>query len=85
MSPGSPAQLAGLRGAFRSESEATQGSPLPKGGDVIVAADNQEVASIDQLATYLDAQKRVGDTVGLKLIRDGRELTLEPTLAEWPS
>ncbi|OGR29563.1 MAG: hypothetical protein A2139_05100 [Desulfobacca sp. RBG_16_60_12] len=81
----SPAQRAGLRGAFRSESEAARSTSLPRGGDIIVAVDGQTVASVDQLATYLDIQKKAGDTVKLDVIRQRQELTVDATLAEWPS
>jgi putative serine protease PepD len=81
---GSPAQRAGLEGAFRSEAQATQSSSVPSGGDVIVAADGQTVASVENLAGYLDTQKTPGDTVQLQVVRAGQELSLEATLAEWP-
>jgi len=86
VSAGSPAQRAGLKGAFSSESEAQRSGSQPQsGGDVIVAVDGHDITSIDDLASYLDTQKRVGDTVTLKVIRDGKEMTLDATLAEWPS
>ena len=84
VSPGSPADSAGLQGAFGSESEAAQSSTLPSGGDVIVAADGQAVANIEDLAGYFDREKSPGDTVALLIVRDGQELSLEATLAEWP-
>lgn len=80
----SPAERAGLRGAFASEAQATRSSSLVSGGDVIVAADGQSVASVEDLAGYLDAQKRPGDMVTLQVLRDGQDLSLEATLAEWP-
>lgn len=82
---GSPADDAGLVGAFSSQTEAgTATEPVP-GGDVIIAADGQEMSSIDQLATYLDRSKKPGDTVELTIVRDGKEQTLTATLAPWPS
>jgi len=80
----SPAERAGLQGAFASEAQATRSSSLPSGGDIIVAADGQSVASVEDLAGYLDTQKTPGDTVELQVLRDGRELSLEVILAEWP-
>jgi S1-C subfamily serine protease len=86
VSAGSPAQQAGLRGAFSSESQAQRSGSQPQaGGDVIVAVDGHDITGIDDLATYLDTQKKVGDTVTLKVNRGGQELTLNATLAEWPS
>jgi S1-C subfamily serine protease len=81
---GSPAERAGLQGAFASEAQAVGSSSLPSGGDVILAADGQTVASVEDLAGYLDTQKRPGDTVELQVLRDEQELSLEATLAEWP-
>jgi S1-C subfamily serine protease len=40
---------------------------------------------VDELASYLDSQKRAGDTVTLDVLRDGQEMVVEATLAEWPS
>jgi S1-C subfamily serine protease len=85
VSAGSPAQEAGLQGAFRSESQAQQSGSQPQsGGDVIVAVDGHDITGVDDLASYLDTQKKVGDTVTLKVNRGGQEMTLEATLAEWP-
>jgi S1-C subfamily serine protease len=81
----SPAQRAGLRGALGSENEALADTSLPAGGDVILAVDGKEVADVDEVADYLDSQKRAGDTVALDVLRNGSETTIEVTLAEWPS
>lgn len=81
--PDSPAQRAGLKGALQSSTADTAG-PLPKGGDVIVAADGKEVSSVDELAGYLDAAKKPGDTVELTVLRSNDRITLKATLTEWP-
>lgn len=81
--PGSPAQEAGLKGALRSAS-ADSGGALPKGGDVITAADGNPVKTVDELAGYLDSQKKPGDTVELTVVRNGQEVSLKATLSEWP-
>jgi S1-C subfamily serine protease len=47
--------------------------------------DGHDITSVDELASYLDIQKKVGDTVTLTVIRGGEKLSLEATLAEWPS
>jgi S1-C subfamily serine protease len=85
VAPGSPAQRAGLRGAFASEAQAAQSSSVPTGGDVIVAVDGKAVTDVDELANYLDSEKRAGDTVTLDVMRSGQLITLQATLAEWPS
>jgi S1-C subfamily serine protease len=81
----SPAQRAGLRGALRSENELLDDSSLPAGGDVIVAVDGEAVTDVDELADYLDSQKRAGDTVTLDVLHNAQQTTMEVTLAEWPS
>jgi len=81
----SPADRAGLHPALLSENEALNDGSLPPGGDVILAVDGKAVTDVDQLADYLDSQKRAGDTVTLDVLRNGQETTLEATLAEWPS
>lgn len=84
---GGPADTAGLKGAFASQSDAdasTSAEP-PAGGDVIVSADGTDVSTVDDLANYLDANKKPGDTVQLSVIRDGKSMTVTVTLADWPS
>jgi serine protease Do len=85
VSSDSPAEKAGLRGAFSSEAQAQQSTSLPSGGDVITAVNGQAVSSVDELAGYLDSHQKAGDTVHLTVIRDGKEMTVDATLAEWPS
>jgi S1-C subfamily serine protease len=85
VSSGSPAQQAGLRGAFSSQTQAERSSQPQPGGDVITAVDGQTVTSVDDLANYLDSHKKVGDTVTLTVVRGTETLTLHATLAEWPS
>lgn len=84
VSPGAPADDAGLQAAFRSESAATGSSTIPSGGDVILKAGGNEMTSIDELAAYLDKEKKPGDPVELLLLRDGKELTVTAQLAQWP-
>ncbi len=84
VSPGAPADDAGLRAAFRSESAAAGSSTVPSGGDVILKVDGTDVASIDELATYLDQKKKPGDSVELLVLRDGDELPVTAQLAQWP-
>jgi putative serine protease PepD len=80
----SPADRAGLRPAVQSEDALPNDSDLPPGGDVILAVDGTDVNDVDELAGYLDSQKRAGDTVTLDVLRDGQQTTVEATLAEWP-
>lgn len=84
VSPNSPAERAGLQGAFASEEAAAQSSSEVAGGDVITAADGNPVASVQDLAAYIDG-KKVGDNVDLTVVRDGKDMSVTATLADWPS
>jgi S1-C subfamily serine protease len=79
---GSPAATAGVRGGDRAV--LVSGMRLPVGGDIITAIDGQPVASGQDLTLYLDAETRVGETVELTIVRDGREVTVPVTLGELP-
>lgn len=52
------------------------------GADIIVAIDNTTIKNYDDLAKFLDS-KKVGDTVQVKVYRDGKETTVEVTLEAW--
>ncbi|WP_040394171.1 S1C family serine protease [Aromatoleum toluclasticum] len=71
--PGSAADKAGLRG-IRQERD---GRFYP--GDIIVSLDGQAVDSVAKLTARLD-DHRVGDTVKLGVLREGKELSLSVTL-----
>jgi serine protease Do len=79
---GSPAAEAGLRGS--SESATVDGQEVMVGGDVITVLDGENIESMDQLAQAVGA-KKVGDTVELTVLRDGKEVQVTATLAERPS
>jgi hypothetical protein len=70
--PGSPAAAASLRG---SKIERDQFTP----GDIIVAVNGKPVASVGDLLGRLD-DHRVGGTVPLTLLRDGRKTEARVTL-----
>ncbi len=57
---------------------------LPVGGDIITAVDGQTMADSRELTIYLENNTRVGDTVELTFIRDGRELSVPVQLDERP-
>ena len=82
VAPGSAADEAGIRG---SEMEIDfQGQSIPAPGDVILAADGTEVSEPSQLQDIVLA-KDEGDTVELRVWRDGEELTIPVTLAPVPA
>jgi S1-C subfamily serine protease len=71
--PGSAAQAAGLRGV-RSDAEGRVVA-----GDVIVALEGTPVDSVARLTSRLD-DHRIGETVRLKVLRDGREIEVDVRL-----
>ncbi len=79
----SPAAKAGVVGAVAPD--ATIPLTLPKGGDIITAVDGTAVSTVDDIAGYIDSQKKVGDVVKLQVKRGGGDLTLEVTLGAWPA
>ena len=85
VSANSPADEAGLQGAFASQNQAAGSETVRAGGDVILAADGESVTSVDELAGYLDDNKQPGDSVELTILRDGQEVTVQAQLAEWPA
>ena len=74
---GSPADEAGLIGAGLEET-------LPKGGDLIIGIDGQEVNDFDEFMGYLLTYKKPGDQVTLTVLRGEEELKLDLTLQERP-
>jgi len=82
VSPGSPADEAGLRGG--DQTVTVQGEEYTIGGDVIVKVDSTEIKSADDLIAFLST-KKPGDKVTLTVERDGKTQEIPITLAERPS
>ena len=80
--PGSPAAVAGIRGGDRVVRIGN--TQVPLGGDIITAINGEPITNFQELTVYLESETRVGDTVEVTLIRDGREMTVSVTLAERP-
>jgi len=80
---GSPAEKAGLKGATEHIYVYTPNGDVLDfgvGGDVIVEADGVPIREINDLRAVL-FKKRPGDTVTLKVVRDGKERTVVVRLA----
>jgi serine protease Do len=73
-----PADKAGMRGGYTVAN--INGTEIELGGDVIIKIDNETVTTLNDILTYLDT-KKVGDTVQLTIIRDGKLQTIDVTLA----
>ncbi|UCE43752.1 MAG: trypsin-like peptidase domain-containing protein [Candidatus Bathyarchaeota archaeon] len=82
--PGSPADIAGLKGG--TEIVLLGGQQILIGGDVIVEIDGQTVRKLNDLAIYTERNKRPGDDITLTIIRSGEEQNVDLTLGErpWP-
>ena len=79
--PGSAAEEAGLRG---SQFEVNfQGTPIPAGGDVIIAVNGEPVATTGELQQAV-LSRGEGDSVEITYLRDGQEQTVEVTLSVVP-
>jgi 2-alkenal reductase len=76
----SPAQTAGLKGGNID----VNGEPA-QGGDVITAVDGHEVATVPDISSYINNNKKVGDTVDLTIQRGTEQTQVTVTLGAWPS
>ena len=80
---GSPAEQAGLRTATQTALLGFQQYLI--GGDILTAIDGVPLASWDDLRAYLDQQTEVGQTVRLRVWRDGQQVDVDVTLGQEPS
>ena len=79
---GGPADKAGLKGS--SIQEDASGNQILVGGDIITSIDGQSIKRMDDLISYLDGQKKVGDKVNLNVDRDGKNMDLIAVLTKRP-
>jgi putative serine protease PepD len=80
--PGSPADMAGIRGG--STTATIGGQTLTLGGDIITSIDGHKITSFANLAVSI-ASKKAGDQVTLGILRDGKSQTITVTLANNPN
>src|SRR5687768_1789800 len=85
ITPGSPAAQTGKlqKGTITYNQ---RGEIINSNGDIIIAIDDKEVRKIDDILTYLEREKEVGDTVTLKILRNDKlenvEIVLAPRVSE---
>jgi serine protease Do len=79
---GSPADKAGIRGGDKVTN--INGREIRLGGDIVLKIDNQDVRKIEDILTYLERYKHVGDTIQLTILRDGRPQTTDIPLTARP-
>jgi len=79
ITPGSPAEKSGKlqKGTITYNQ---RGEIIDSDGDIIVAIDDKQVRKIDDILTYLEREKEVGDTVTLKILRNNQIETVEVVL-----
>ena len=79
---GSPADKAGIRGGDARAN--LDGSAIALGGDVIKEIEGRNAKSMDDVVAVVN-RKKPGDSITLKLLRDGRSKTVRVKLAQRPS
>jgi serine protease Do len=78
-----PAANAGIQGS--TESVIIDGISLNVGGDVITAIDGNPVKESGELIAYLTTDTTPGQKIGLTILRDGKEMSVDVTLGTRPS
>ena len=79
----SPADKAGIRGQVVRENLVR--NEEVRTGDIVTKIDNQLVKSMDDVISYLDESKKIGDKVSLTINREGKSIEIPVTLEERPS
>jgi 2-alkenal reductase len=80
---GSAAAQAGLRAGSQQQQAGTR--QLAAGGDIIVAMDGKAMARPEDFISYLELNKKAGDSVTVTILRDGQQRDLTLTLGERPA
>jgi S1-C subfamily serine protease len=83
VSSGSPAQKAGIQGG--SSLANVNGREIAMGGDVILKVDEHTVRKLDDVLTYLEREKKVGEAVQLTILRNGGTENINLTLGPRPT
>jgi S1-C subfamily serine protease len=72
-------------GVLQESTESDQsGVTVPVGGDVITALDGTDVATLNELSTFLALETAPGETIPVTVIRDGEEQTVDLELGTRP-
>jgi S1-C subfamily serine protease len=83
VTPGGPADRAGVRGGTRHET--FLGEAVIAGGDVVVALDGRPVADADALVRIVTNTLQPGAQATLTIVRDGRRRTVSIRLGSRPA
>jgi S1-C subfamily serine protease len=76
---GGPADKAGIRGSNHDEYYQRHT------GDMILAIDGHNVTKAEEFISYIHEHKTPGDSLNLRVYRDGKMLNLIANLKPWPS
>lgn len=82
--PNSPAEAAGIHGGDE-DLEIAKGSYIRVGGDIITRINERDVKGMDDIIAYLSSNTSIGDTITLHVLRDGKEMDVDLTLAARPN
>jgi len=84
--PNSPAADAGLRaGTQESKTHYPTICPAEKGGDIVLAINDQPVTKFDDVLGYLQRTTSPGDKITLTIWRDGKTLQVDLVLGTRPA
>ncbi len=78
----SPADKAGIRSA--TDEVILGNRRYFVGGDIITAIDDRPLRAWEDLNAYLDEATEIGQTVVLRVLRDGQEMTIQAVLEDTP-
>jgi serine protease Do len=84
ITPGSPADKFGIRGGDMPITNMTGFMGLRLGGDIIMNVDHQRINKIDDLLSYIETKKKVGDTLTLTILRDSKLIEIHLVLGSRP-
>ncbi|MDD9955431.1 MAG: trypsin-like peptidase domain-containing protein [Anaerolineaceae bacterium] len=82
VTPGGPAERAGLRNA--GEAVRVRGQRVPTSADIITSIDGVPVHDMSSLISWMAIHTRPGDEVTLSIWRDGAPMSMPVTLGERP-
>ena len=80
----SPAHEGGIRGGGDNLIRTLGGIEINREGDIILKVDDKSVRKIDDILTYLEREKNVGDTIQFTILRNGGTENIELTLGPRP-
>jgi S1-C subfamily serine protease len=81
--PNSAAAQAGLRAGSQQQQAGTR--QIAAGGDIITGIDGQSLKRPEEFISYLETNKKAGDTVTLTIMRNGQQQTVQLTLGQRPA